>query len=66
MLLGTDPDMSVTPFAQFSKFLDLGMIVLYIVFDRKSCWVIDSHIAAETMQDSRGFICEKSGIRSAS
>jgi hypothetical protein len=52
MLFWTYPNMTITPFAQLSQFLNLGVIVLNIVFLREAGWVVDSNIAAETVEDS--------------
>jgi hypothetical protein len=62
MLFGAYPNMAVTPFAQLAKLLNFRVIVLNIVFLREAGGVVDSNIAAETVEDSCSFEGEKSGV----
>lgn len=52
MLFWTYPNMAITPFTQLSKLLNFGVIVLNIIFLREAGWIVDSNIAAETVEDS--------------
>ena len=46
MLFRRDPKMSITPSAEVSQFLYLGMVMLDVVFDRETYRIVDSHVAA--------------------
>jgi hypothetical protein len=45
MLLRRNPEVSVAPLAEFPKLYYLGVIVLYIILDRESNWIVYAHIA---------------------
>lgn len=49
--------MAVAPSAEISQFLDLGMIVLHIVFHRQTIRIVQSHIASKSEQDAADFEC---------
>lgn len=56
MLLGTDPYMAVTPFAEVAQLLHLGMAVLDVVLLWQAGRVVDSHIAAESEENPGCFV----------
>ena len=64
MLLRTDPDMTVTPLAQLTQLLHLCVTVLDIVFLWKAGRVIYPHVTAQTEEDARCFVSQKTGKRS--
>lgn len=47
--------MAIAPPTKISEFLDFGMIMLCIVLDWKTLWVVNSNIASEAEEDSRNF-----------
>ena len=48
MLLGTNPNMSVTPLAQFPQFLYFFMRVLHVVLDGEPRGIEHAHVAAKS------------------
>lgn len=62
MLFWTYPNVAITPFTQLTKLLDLGVVVLNIVFLREAGWVVDSNIAAEAVEDACSFEGEEARI----
>jgi hypothetical protein len=54
--------MTVTPSTQFSQLLNFGVLVLNIIFDRKSGGIIYSNIAAESEKYSGYLVCEQFGV----
>jgi len=55
MLFWANPNMAIAPFAQLTELLNFGVSVLNIVFLREAGGVVDSNIAAETVEDSCSF-----------
>lgn len=47
MLLRRYPDMTVTPFAEFTKLLHFWMLVLHIILDRQIRGVIDANVSTQ-------------------
>jgi lipoprotein signal peptidase len=47
---------AVTPLAEIPEFLYFGVIVLLVVFDWETQWIIDSHVAAEAEENARGLV----------
>ena len=64
MLFGRDPEMSITPSAEVSQFLHLGMVMLDVVFDRETYRIVDSHVAAQSKQNARDLEGQKFRVRS--
>jgi hypothetical protein len=48
--------MAVAPSAQLSQLLNFGVIMLNIIFDRKTSWVVDSKVTSESEKDAVDFI----------
>lgn len=53
MLLGRDPEMSITPSAEVPQFLYLGMVMLDVVFNWEARRVVDSHVAPKSKKNAR-------------
>lgn len=49
--------MAVAPSAEISQFLDLGMIVLHVIFHRQTLRAVQSNIASKSEQDAADFEC---------
>lgn len=58
VLLGRNPDVTVAPFAEISKFLYFRMLVLNIVFDRQAGRIVDAYVGTESGQYSRTLKCQ--------
>jgi len=62
MLLRRDPNMTITPLAELTQFLDAWVILLHIIFDRQPVRIEDANLAAQAMQDAGTLIREQPGV----
>lgn len=63
VLFGRNPYVPVTPFAQVAEFLDFGVVVLDVVFHGEAGGVVDADVAAESPENSAGFVGCEAGER---
>ena len=57
MLLRRYPDMTITPFAEFTKLLNFRVLMLDVVFDRQTERIENTNISTQTPEYPRTFEC---------
>lgn len=57
MLLRGYPDMTITPFAEFTKLLNFRVLMLDVVFDRQTERIENTNISTQTPEYPRTFEC---------
>jgi hypothetical protein len=44
--------MTITPTTEISQLSDLGMLMLNVIFDRETSWIVYSNVAAKSEKDA--------------